>query len=98
MPARVHIPHRIIRGVAVPVQGLRVARVGHDGVRLDEAPERGVVVAGVVKVQAAGQFARRCTHAFVQARARQAAGGVGSLGRALWGWKGAGGSRIGIED
>ena len=45
MPARVRVPHRIIAGVAVPVQALGVARLRHDGVRLDEAPERGVVVA-----------------------------------------------------
>ena len=50
MPARVRIPHRIIRGVAVPVQALRVARIGYDGVGLDEAGESGVVVAGVVEV------------------------------------------------
>ncbi len=55
MPAGVHIPQRIIAGVAVPVQTLRVARVGDDGVGLDEAPERGVIVSGVVKVQAKGK-------------------------------------------
>ncbi len=54
MPARIRIPHRIIAHIAVPVQALRVARVRHDGVGLDEAPERGVVVAGVVEVQADG--------------------------------------------
>ena len=41
-----------------------------DGVGLDEAGEGGVVVAGVVEVQAAGQFARGRTYAFVQARGR----------------------------
>ena len=50
----VHIPQRIIARVAVPVQALRVARVGHDGVRLGEAPERGVIVSAVVKVQGKG--------------------------------------------
>ena len=55
MPARVHIPQRIIADIAVPVQALRVARVGHDGVGLDEAGERGVIVSGVVKVQAKGK-------------------------------------------
>ncbi len=54
MPARIRIPHRIVAHIAVPVQALGVARVGHDGVGLDEAPERRVVVAGVVKVQADG--------------------------------------------
>ena len=45
MPARVRILQRIVAGVAVPVQALRVARAcpersegaGHDGVGLDEA-------------------------------------------------------------
>ena len=46
MPAGVHIPQGIIAGVAVPVQALGVARVGHDGVRLDEAPQRGIVAPG----------------------------------------------------
>ena len=55
MPAGVHIPQQIIAGVAIPVQALRVARVGHDGVGLDEAPERRVIVSGVVKVQAKGK-------------------------------------------
>ncbi len=57
MPARVRIPHRIVAHIAVPVQALRVARIGHDGVRLDEAPERRVIVAGIVEVQADGVVA-----------------------------------------
>ena len=55
MPAGVHIPQRIIAGVAVPVQALGIARVGDDGVGLGEAPERRVIVSGVVKVQAKGK-------------------------------------------
>jgi len=39
MPARVHIPQRIIPHIAVPVQALRVARGGDDGVGLGEAGE-----------------------------------------------------------
>ncbi len=66
MPARVRIPYRIVAGIAVPVQALGGARVRHDGVRLDEAGEHGVVVAGVVKVQADGvvaTLARNAPHA-----------------------------------
>ncbi len=55
MPAGVHIPQWIIADIAVPVQALRVARVGDDGVGLDEAGERGVVAPGDVKVQAKGK-------------------------------------------
>ena len=57
MPAGVRIPQRIIADIAVPVQGLRVARPRHNDVGLDEAPEHGVVVAGVVEVQADGVVA-----------------------------------------
>ena len=46
MPAGVCIPQRIIADIAVPVQALRVARVRHDGVGPDKAPERGVVAPG----------------------------------------------------
>ena len=70
MPARVRVPHRVVVHVAVPVQALRVARLRHDGVGLDEAGEGGVIVAGVVEVQAAGQFARGRAYAFVQAQGR----------------------------
>ena len=55
MPAGVHISQRIIACIAVPVQALGVARVGHDGVGLGEAGEGGVIVSGVVKVQAKGK-------------------------------------------
>jgi len=37
VPARVHIPQRVVARVAVVVQALRVARVGHNRVGLDEA-------------------------------------------------------------
>ncbi len=68
MPARVHIPHRIVQRIRIPVQALRVAGVGDDGVGLDEAPEGGVVVAGVVKVQASIQAVLRTrAHARIEA-------------------------------
>ena len=54
MPAGVHIPQRIIADVTVPVQALRGSRVGHNGIRLGEAPDGGVIVSGVAKVQAKG--------------------------------------------
>ncbi len=41
MSRRIYVFHRIIRGVAVPVQALGVARVRHEGVGLDEAGEGG---------------------------------------------------------
>ncbi len=39
MPARVRVPHRVVVHVRIPVQALRVGRVGHDAVRLDEAAD-----------------------------------------------------------
>ena len=51
MPARVRVPHGVVVHVRIAVQALRVPRLRHDGVRLDEAPYRRVVVARVVVVQ-----------------------------------------------
>ncbi len=53
MPARVRVPHRVVVHVAVPVQALRVARLRHNRIRLDEAPEYGVVAPGNVVIQIA---------------------------------------------
>jgi len=46
------MPERIIEHIRIPVETLRIAWTGHNRIRLDEAAQRGVVVAGVVKVQA----------------------------------------------
>ncbi len=54
MPARVSISERIISGIGISVKVRRVARVGHNRISLREPPERGVVVSGVVLVQANG--------------------------------------------
>ena len=51
MPAGVGVPHRVVAHVRIPVQALRIPRLRHQRVRLDEAPYRRVVVAGVVVVQ-----------------------------------------------
>ena len=47
MPARVRIPQRIVTHIGIPVQALRVARIGHDGVGLGKAPEGEGGVAGL---------------------------------------------------
>ncbi len=52
MPAGVGIPQRIVARVAIAVQALRVARVGHHGVGLGKAGEGRVVISRIVKVQA----------------------------------------------
>ena len=51
MPAGVRVPHRGVVDVRVAVQVLRAPRLGHDGVRLDEAAYRRVVPPRVVIVQ-----------------------------------------------
>jgi len=52
VPRGIRIPERRIQHVAIPIQTLRIPWTGHNRIRLDEASEGGVVVAGVVKVQA----------------------------------------------
>jgi len=51
MPRRVGVPQRVIPHVAVPVEVLRVARVGYNSVGLDKPPQRRIVVARPVVVQ-----------------------------------------------
>jgi len=61
MPAWVSIPYRIIQCIRVPIQTLRVARVGHNRISLNESTQQGVVISAVVKVQANGSiFALSC--------------------------------------
>ena len=43
---------RVVVGIAVAVQRLRVARLGDDGVGGDEPPQGRIVVPGVIEVQA----------------------------------------------
>ena len=50
--AGITVPERIIQRIAVSVQRLRILHLWHDGVGLHKPPQRGVVVSGVVKVQA----------------------------------------------
>lgn len=45
----------IIEGVAVAVKRLRIARLRHDGIRLDEPAERAIILARAVEVQPAIQ-------------------------------------------
>ena len=52
MPTRVIVPQRVVEHITVAVQRLGIARLGDDGVGLDEAGQGGVVVAGAVVVEA----------------------------------------------
>jgi hypothetical protein len=48
MPTRIIIPQRIVPGIGIPIQRLRIPRLRHHRIRTDEAPQLWVVVAGVV--------------------------------------------------
>ena len=52
MPAGIDPVDGVIPDVAVPIQRLRIPGFGDDGVGTDEPPEAGVIVPGVVVVEA----------------------------------------------
>ena len=51
MSCWIRVAQRIVQDVCVPIQRLRVPRLRHDGVRLDEAAHDGIIPPAVVKVQ-----------------------------------------------
>jgi len=51
MPTWVGIDQRVVAHVGVSVKVLRIAGVGYQRVRADEAPQHGIVEAGAVIVQ-----------------------------------------------
>ena len=54
MPTRIRIPQRIIEHITVPIETLRIGRVGHNRIRADETPQPRHVVARLVIVQPQG--------------------------------------------
>ena len=52
MPAGIRIPERIVERIRVPVEALRIPRVGDDGIRLQEPSQRGIVRPRAVVVEA----------------------------------------------
>ena len=51
---RVRVPRWVVVYVRIAIQRLRIARLGHQGVRLREPPQRWVVPSGVIVVQPLG--------------------------------------------
>ena len=51
MPCRIGVPDSVVQRIRVPVQRLRIARVGDDGVGLRESAQLRVVVASSIIVQ-----------------------------------------------
>ena len=52
MPTRIRVPQRIVQDIAIPVQALRIPRLRHNRVRLQEPPRQLVVPAAIVPVHA----------------------------------------------
>jgi len=52
MPRGVRVAQGVVVDIRIPVQRLRVPRLRHQGVRLQEATERGIIKAGLVIVEA----------------------------------------------
>jgi hypothetical protein len=52
MPARVHVPHRIIHHIRKPIIRGGVPRAGHDRIRLREVTNADIVPPGHVVIQA----------------------------------------------
>jgi hypothetical protein len=52
MPASIHIAQGIVVNIRIPVQRLRVPRLGHDGIRLQEAAQGRVIEARPIVIQA----------------------------------------------
>ena len=54
MSTRIDIPQRIVERVRVPVEALRIPRVGDERIRLQEPSQRGSVRPRAVVVEAQG--------------------------------------------
>jgi len=52
MPAPIHIPQRVVVDIRIPVEALRVPRLRHQHVRLQEAAQGRIVEALFVIIQA----------------------------------------------
>ncbi len=70
MPAGIRIPERIVERVRVPVEALRIPRVGDERVRLQEPPQRGIKLPRAVVVEAQGHLLPLAGEAPVGGQAR----------------------------
>jgi hypothetical protein len=52
VPAGIRVAQRVAVNVGVTIERLRVPRLGHDGIRLQEAAQRGIIEARPVIIQA----------------------------------------------
>jgi hypothetical protein len=56
MTAGIGVAQWVVVNIRIPVQRLRVPGLGHDGIRLQEAAQRGVIKARPVVIQAEGRL------------------------------------------
>jgi hypothetical protein len=56
MPTPIDVAQGVVVDIRIPVEGLRVPRLRHQGVGLQEAAQRGVIKARPVVIQAEGRL------------------------------------------
>ena len=70
MPAGIRIPERIVERVRVPIQALRVRRIGDERIRLEEPSQHGSIRPRAVVVQAQGHLLPLAGEAPIRGQAR----------------------------
>ncbi len=70
MPAGIRIPERIVERIRVPIQALRIPRVRHERIRLQEPPQRGIILPRAVVVETQGRLLPLASETAVGRQAR----------------------------
>ena len=52
MSSGIRIAYRVIKGITIPIKGLRICGIGHNRIGCNKPPQDGVIVAGFVEVEA----------------------------------------------
>ncbi len=56
MPTGIRIPEWIVERIRIPIEALRIPRVRHEGIRLQEPSQRGIILPRAVVVEAQGRL------------------------------------------
>jgi hypothetical protein len=56
VPAGIGVAQRVVVDIGIPMERLRVPRLGHDGIRLQEATQGRVIEARLVVIQPEGRL------------------------------------------
>ncbi len=80
VPRWIRIPQRIVAGIGIPIEFLRISRIGHDRIGADEPAKNGIVGAGlvVIKARAGVEFLARVLVGHIDGR--RAWTGIGAHG------------------